>query len=100
MPVPQPDFLPGTLELMILTALRRGPMHGYAINEWIETRSAGAIAVDEAALYPALHRLQLKGLLDGEWGTSELNRRAKFYKLTKEGRGRLERESKRWGRIV
>jgi PadR family transcriptional regulator PadR len=93
------DLIQGTLEMMILQALVRGPMHGYAVAEWIHHTSHQVLRVEEGALYPALHRLQLRGFLDAEWGASENNRRAKFYHLTAEGRKRLETESKRWARL-
>ena len=93
------DLLQGTLEMMILRALARGPAHGYAVAEWIHTTSHHLLRVEEGALYPALHRLQLRGLLAAEWGASENNRRAKFYSLTAEGKKRLEAESKRWARL-
>jgi PadR family transcriptional regulator, regulatory protein PadR len=93
------DLIQGTLEMMILRALARGPAHGYAVAEWIHSRSHQVLRVEEGALYPALHRLQLRGFLAAEWGASENNRRAKFYRLTAEGRNRLEAESKRWARL-
>lgn len=75
-------------------------MHGYAIAETIESRSEDVLRVEEGALYPALHRLELKGLLSSEWGVSENNRRAKFYRLTAAGRRRLAEESARWDRMA
>lgn len=93
-------LLPGTLDLLILRALRRGMMHGYAIAEFIQQTSQDALRVEEGALYPALHRLQLRGALRAEWGTSENNRRAKFYRLTARGRRELEREAAEWDRIA
>lgn len=92
-------LIPGTLDLLILKALRSGSMHGYAVAEWIHQRSNDVLQVDEGALYPALHRLELRGLLTATWGTSENNRRAKFYKLTTAGRKHLEAESLRWTRL-
>lgn len=94
------DLLPGTLDLLILSALEAGPAHGYAIMEAIWSRSGELFRVEEGALYPALHRLQLKGLLTGEWGTSEANRRAKYYRLTAAGRKQLARERDDWQRIA
>src|SRR5262249_46489475 len=76
------ELLQGTLDLLILKALTRGPMHGYGVAEWIHASSQDVLSVEEGALYPALHRLELRGLLDSEWGSSENNRRAKFYSLT------------------
>ncbi len=95
----QGDLIQGTLEMLVLKALGRGPMHGYGVAEWIEQTSQQALKVEEGALYPALHRLELRGLLNAEWGASENNRRAKFYRLTTQGRKRLEAESQRWARL-
>ena len=95
----QGDLIQGTLEMLVLKALGRGPMHGYGVAEWIEQTSQQALKVEEGALYPALHRLELRGLLSAEWGASENNRRAKFYRLTTQGRKRLEAESQRWARL-
>lgn len=85
--------------MLVLKALARGPMHGYGVAEWIEQTSQQALKVEEGALYPALHRLELRGMLKAEWGASENNRRAKFYRVTAEGRKRLETESQRWARL-
>jgi PadR family transcriptional regulator PadR len=93
------ELIQGTLEMLILKALVRGPMHGYAVAEWIQQTSQQVLKVEEGALYPALHRLELRGLLKAEWGTSENNRRAKFYRLTAEGKKRLNAESQRWARL-
>lgn len=93
------DLIQGTLEMLVLKALARGPRHGYGVAEWIEQTSQQALKVEEGALYPALHRLELRGLLKAEWGASENNRRAKFYRVTAEGRKRLEAESQRWARL-
>ena len=93
-------LLPGTLDMLILRALTRGAMHGYAIAECIQQASNDALRVEEGALYPALHRLQLRGALRAEWGTSDNNRRAKFYRLTPLGRRQLEREAAEWDRIA
>jgi transcriptional regulator len=93
------DLIPGTLDILVLKALCVGPMHGYGIAEWIHERSHDVLQVDEGALYPALHKLELKGLLSAEWGASDNNRRAKFYKLTVAGRKHLETESQRWTRL-
>ena len=93
------NLIPGTLDILILKALCSGALHGYAIAEWIHERSHDVLQVDEGALYPALHRLELKRLLSAEWGASENNRRAKFYKLTAAGRKYLEAESHRWTRL-
>ena len=93
------ELIQGTLEMLILKALVRGPMHGYAVAEWIQQTSQQVLKVEEGALYPALHRLELRGVLKAEWGTSENNRRAKFYRLTAEGKKRLNTESQRWTRL-
>jgi PadR family transcriptional regulator PadR len=94
------NLMPGTLDLLVLRALRRGSLHGYAIAEFIQQASQDALRVEEGALYPALHRLQLRGALSAEWGTSENNRRAKFYRLTPLGRRLLDREAAEWDRIA
>ena len=93
------ELIQGTLEMLILKALVRGPMHGYAVAEWIQQTSQQVLKVEEGALYPALHRLELRGVLKAEWGLSDNNRRAKFYRLTAEGKKRLSTESQRWTRL-
>src|ERR1700744_989762 len=93
------DLIQGTLEMLVLKALLRGPLHGYGVAEWIEQTSQQVLKVEEGALYPALHRMELRGLLKAKWGTSENNRRAKFYELTAEGRRRLNAETQRWTRL-
>ena len=93
------ELIQGTLEMLILKALIRGPMHGYGVAEWIQQTSQQVLKVEEGALYPALHRLELRGGLKAEWGTSENNRRAKFYRLTADGKKRLSAESRRWARL-
>ena len=95
------DLLPGTLDLLILTTLEPGDaQHGYAIMEAIWSRSGELFRVEEGALYPALHRLEVKGWLGSEWGMSEANRRAKYYKLTAAGRKQVARAREDWGRIA
>lgn len=94
------DLMQGTLDMLILKALARGPLHGYAVAEWIHDRSRDVLRVEEGALYPALHRLELRGLLAAEWGASENNRRAKYYRLTAAGRKQLEAETERWTRLA
>lgn len=94
------DLIQGTLEMLVLKALVRSPLHGYGIAEWIHQTSQQVLKVEEGALYPALHRLELRGLLKADWGTSENNRRAKFYRLTTAGKKRLETESLRWSRLT
>jgi transcriptional regulator len=93
------ELMQGTLDLLILKALSRGAMHGYAVAEWIHDSSQDVLRVEEGALYPALHRLELRGLLSSEWGASDNNRRAKFYALTKIGRKQLEQETEYWRRM-
>ena len=88
----------GTMNPLVLQALRPGPLHGLAVSRRIEEETKGMLRVEEGALYPALHRLERDGLLEGEWGRSEENRRAKFYKLTRKGRRQLGREFARWVR--
>ena len=93
------ELIQGTLEMLILKALVHGPMHGYGVAEWIQETSQQVLKVEEGALYPALHRLELRGVLKSEWGLSDNNRRAKFYRLTTEGKKRLTAESQRWSRL-
>lgn len=89
-------LLYGTLETLILRTLEEGPRHGYGVARWLETATDERIRVDESSLYPALYRLEEKGLLESEWGTSELERRAKFYSLTRKGRDELARATREW----
>ncbi|HEY7287247.1 MAG TPA: PadR family transcriptional regulator [Vicinamibacterales bacterium] len=96
----EPVFLPGTLDMLILKALARGALHGYAIAQFIQRASDDVLKVEEGALYPALHRLEVRGLLKAEWGASDNNRRAKFYRLTAIGRRELEHESAFWDRVA
>jgi PadR family transcriptional regulator, regulatory protein PadR len=93
------ELLPGTLGMLVLKALARGPRHGYAIAEWIQDTSGDVLRVEEGALYPALHRLELRGLLSAEWGMSDNNRRAKYYGLTAAGRKQLAAEAAQWRRL-
>lgn len=93
------ELIQGTLEMLVLKALARGPLHGYGVVEWIQQASQQVLKVEEGALYPALHRLELRGLLSAEWGASDNNRRAKFYRLTADGKRRLDSESQRWARL-
>ena len=95
------ELVQGTLEMLILRTLARGAMHGYAIAVAIESRSEDVLRVEEGSLYPALHRMELAGMLTSEWRTSETtNRRAKYYKLTAAGRKHLAAESMQWNRLV
>jgi transcriptional regulator len=93
-------LLPGTLDLLILKAVSLGALHGYGVLLRIQQISDGALLVEQGALYPALHRLEAQGLLATEWGTSDNNRRAKFYTLTPAGRRRLREESEGWLRLT
>lgn len=90
------DTLYGTLNLLVLRALSGGPLHGLAISRRIENASGHVLSIGEGALYPALHRMEGDGLVEGSWGISDKKRRAKFYELTPRGRRRLEREVERW----
>jgi len=93
------DIFTGTLDLLILKAVSWGPRHGYAIGRWIRETTADDVIVQEGALYPALHRLERKGLLAEEWGLTDTGREAKYYTLTAVGRTHLRAESKRWTRF-
>ena len=93
-------LLPGTLDLLILKAVSLGPLHGYGVLLRIGQITAGALNIEQGALYPALYRLEVQGLLDTEWGASENNRRAKFYSLTTAGRKRLREETAGWQKLV
>jgi transcriptional regulator len=93
-------MIPGTLDLLILKAVSLGPQHGYGVLLRIEQISGEALKIEQGALYPALRRLEQQGLLDTEWGTSENNRRAKFYRLTAAGRKRLRTERDGWERMA
>jgi transcriptional regulator len=95
-----PAFMPGTLDMLVLKTLSRGAMHGYSIAEFIQQASRDVLKVEEGALYPALHRLEVRGLLKSEWGSSDNNRRAKFYRLTAVGRRELEHEAEYWTRVA
>jgi PadR family transcriptional regulator PadR len=97
---PSSGLLPGTLDMLILKTLTRGSMHGYSIAEFIQQASQDALRVEEGALYPALHRLELRGLLRAEWGLSDNNRRAKFYRLTALGKRELQNETTEWDRVA
>jgi transcriptional regulator len=96
----QAQLLPGTLDLLILKAVSLGPLHGYGVLLRLEQISGRALLVEQGALYPALFRLVRQGLLRASWGTSDANRRAKFYELTAAGRKRLRQETTDWNRLV
>ena len=90
------DRLHGTLDALVLKTLTWGPRHGYAIARWLEDTSRNALQIEEGSLYPALYRMERKGWIEAEWGTSELGRNAKFYKLTPRGRRQLRTETSEW----
>jgi transcriptional regulator len=94
------ELIPGTLDLLILKALSLGAQHGYGVLLRIEQITGDALTIEQGALYPALYRLEHQGLLATEWGTSDNNRKAKFYSLTAAGRKRLKQETERWNRTV
>jgi transcriptional regulator len=93
------SVLQGTVELLVLKRLSWGPMHGYGIARWIETATGDVLRVEEGSLYPALYRMIRKGWIKGDWGTSENNRRAKFYRLTKDGQRELDQQAHGWLRL-
>jgi PadR family transcriptional regulator PadR len=94
------DLLQGTLDLLILRTLQGDPMHGWAISERIQQISQDVLHVNQGSLYPAMHRLEHRGWISAEWGVSELGRRARFYRLTAEGRVQLEKERENWDRLT
>ena len=94
------EILQGTLDLLILQTLQWGPQHGYGISQAIRANSGDVLSVDTGSLYPALYRLEHQGLLDTEWGTSENNRKARFYRLTAEGRKQLHAEARDFDKLV
>jgi PadR family transcriptional regulator len=94
------ELLRGTLDVLVLKALTWGPMHGYGVAEWLARTTGGELLVEEGALYPALHRLERRGWIAAEWGLSENNRKAKFYRLTAAGRERLGAETRTWERYA
>jgi len=96
----EPAFMPGTLDMLVLKTLSRGAMHGYSIVQFIQEASLDVLRVEEGALYPALHRLEVRGWLRSEWGTSDNNRRAKFYRLTALGRRELDNEADYWTKVA
>ena len=100
MPRDASDLLHGTLDVLVLKTLTWGPMHGYAIAEWIEQRGDGELVIVDAALYKALHRLEDAGAIESEWGYSDNNRRAKYYSLTARGRTQLRTEAATWRRYA
>jgi transcriptional regulator len=99
-PEPTKDRLHGTLDALVLKTLSAGPRHGYAIARWLEDTTSQAIQVEEGSLYPALYRMERRGWIEAEWGTSELGRKAKFYKLTAQGRRQLKVETNEWAEFA
>ena len=97
---PEGGVVRGTLDVLILKALSWGPRHGYAVAEWIEYATNDALSVEEGTLYPALHRLERKAWVNAEWGVSDNNRRAKFYRLTPAGKRRLRESTTAWNELV
>jgi PadR family transcriptional regulator, regulatory protein PadR len=94
------DLLQGTLDMLILRTLQWGPQHGHGIGQTIRTQTDELLKVETGSLYPALHRLEKRGWLKSEWGVSQANQRAKFYRLTPEGKKQLVREESRWAQLV
>ena len=92
-------FISGTLDLLVLKTLTWGPRHGYAIARWLEDTTNDALHIEEGSLYPALYRLERRGLIEAAWGTSEIGKRIKIYSLTKTGRARLKSESAEWSQF-
>lgn len=93
------SLLHGTLDALVLKTLSRAPRHGYGIAKWIEEATGDEVLVEEGSLYPALYRMERRGWIEADWGTSELGRRAKFYRITAAGRRRLARETEQWARF-
>jgi PadR family transcriptional regulator, regulatory protein PadR len=100
MSTPSLSLLQGTLDLLVLRAVQKTPAHGYAISRWVRERTEGVIAIEDAALYQALHRLEARGWVESEWGLSENNRKAKYYSLTAEGRRQLRSEASAFTRYA
>ncbi|HXW05420.1 MAG TPA: PadR family transcriptional regulator [Vicinamibacterales bacterium] len=96
---PRSDLLQGTLDLLILRTLAGGPRHGWGISQSIQAVSGDVLQVNQGSLYPALHRLEQQGLIEAEWGSSENNRQARFYQLTRAGRRQLAEETRNWERL-
>jgi PadR family transcriptional regulator len=99
-PAPAVDLLQGTLDLLVLRTLQTGPQHGWGIAQRIQQISQDVLRVNQGSLYPSLHRLEHEGWIEAEWGASDNNRRAKFYRLTTAGRARLRSEAAGWNRLV
>jgi transcriptional regulator len=99
MPQTQKELLHGTLETLILKALVSGPRHGYAVARWLEDSTGDVLQIEDGSLYPALYRMEQRKWISAEWGTSELGRRAKFYKMTVAGRKQLAAQTAEWARF-
>ncbi len=95
----KPAIMQGSLDLLILQSLKKGPMHGYSITRHLKCASDEYLQVEEGSLYPALHRMERRGWISSSWGTSDANRRAKFYQLTSDGRKQLRTETAAWSRM-
>ena len=100
MPKPTLDLVKGTLDVLILKSLSWGAMHGYAVSRWIREVTDAALTIEEGALYPALHRLEHRGLVESEWAITDSNRQARFYRLTADGRRALRDEMNTWTRFT
>ena len=96
----KPDLPQGTLDLLVLKALSLGPMHGYGVGQRIQQLADDMLQIEEGTLYPALYRIEQKGWIESEWGVSENNRRARFYKLTQQGRKQLAAEESQWAHLT
>jgi PadR family transcriptional regulator len=94
------EFLPGTLDMLIMRALAVGPMHGYGVARWIESRTDDLLQIEEGSLYPSLHRMERREWIEASWGLSANNRRAKYYRLTAAGRRRLSSEAEEWEKFA
>ncbi len=94
------ELLKGTLDVVILKTLSSGPLHGYGVSRWVREATREDFSIEEGALYPALRRLEKKGYVESEWGVTDTGRDAKFYRLTRDGRGELETRSRTWERYV
>ena len=97
---PQNELLHGTLETLILKTVARGRSHGYAIAKWLEDSTANVLQIEDGSLYPALYRMEQRGWIQAEWGTSETGRKAKFYRITAAGRRRLSASTEEWARFA
>ena len=100
MPPEKADLLKGTLDLLILKALTQGPQHGYGVARWLEESSRDLLKIEEGSLYPALYRMEQRGWIRSEWGVSESNRKARYYRLTAKGREQLQAQAFGWARLV